>query len=100
MVVAQHLQGPVAFEFPSVDELMSAVHIRINIVQAARPQDCWQYEEDRGFVLWPGASLITALVKATQPEVSGELYSFSCYRACKYVFRHEQVAMDAPLPLS
>jgi hypothetical protein len=81
-----------------VDELVSAVHIRINIVQAARktmlafhtmqaerPQDCWQYDEDRGFVLRPGASLITALVKATQPEVSGELYSFSCYRASEYL---------------
>lgn len=97
-IVVAMLMGPVAFEFPSVDELVSAVQIRINIVQAARktmlafhtmqaerPQDCWQYDEDRGFVLRPGASLITALVKATQPEVSGELYSFSCYRASEYV---------------
>lgn len=97
-IVVAMLMGPVAFEFPNVDELVSAVHIRINIVQAARktmlafhtmqaerPQDCWHYDEDRGFVLRPGASLITALVKATQPEVSGELYSFSCYRASEYL---------------
>lgn len=97
-IVVAMLMGPVAFEFPSVDELVSAVHIRINIVQAARktmlafhtmqaerPQDCWHYDEDRGFVLRPGASLTTALIKATQPEVSGELYSFSCYRASEYL---------------
>lgn len=97
-IVVAMLMGPVAFEFPSVDELMSAIHIRINIVQAARktmlafhtmqaerPQDCWQYDEDRGFVLRPEASLTTALIKATQPEVSGELYSFSCYRASEYL---------------
>jgi len=97
-IVVAMLMGPVAFEFPSVDELVSAVHIRINIVQAARktmlafhtmqaerPQDCWQYDEDRGFVLRPEASLTTALIKATQPEISGELYSFSCYRASEYL---------------
>jgi hypothetical protein len=92
------LMGPVAFEFPSLDELVSAVRIRRNIVQAARkttlafhtveaerPQDCWIYDEDRGFVIKPGASLIDAMTKATQPEVSGALYSFSCYRATEYV---------------
>lgn len=97
-IVVTMLMGPVAFEFPSVDELVSAVRIRHNIVQAARkttlafhtseaerPQDCWTYDEDRGFTLRPGVSLITALTRATQPEVSGTLYSFSCYRATEYV---------------
>ncbi|MFZ3218785.1 MAG: hypothetical protein WA174_02070 [Rhodoferax sp.] len=97
-IVVAMLMGPVAFEFPSVDELLSAVRIRHNIVQAARkttlafhtseaerPEDCWTYDEDRGFVIRPDASLITALTKATQPEVSGALYSFSCYRASEYV---------------
>jgi hypothetical protein len=97
-IVVTMLMGPVAFEFPSVDELVSAVHIRRNIVQAARkttlafhtseaerPEDCWTYDEDRGFVIKPGASLIDAMTKATQPEVSGALYSFSCYRATEYV---------------
>jgi len=92
------LMGPVAFEFPSVDELMSAIRIRHNIVQAARkttlafhtsqaerPEDCWQYDEEHGFVIRPDASLIDALIKATQPDVSGMLYSFSCYRASEYV---------------
>lgn len=92
------LMGPVAFEFPSIDELISAIRIRHNIVQAARktmlafhtseaerPQDCWRYDEEHGFVIRPGASLIAALTKATQPEVSGALYSFSCYRATEYV---------------
>ncbi|MFZ3126596.1 MAG: hypothetical protein WA136_01145 [Rhodoferax sp.] len=97
-IVVAMLMGPVAFEFPSVDELLSAVRIRHNIVQAARkttlafhtseaerPEDCWTYDEDRGFVIRPQVSLITALTKATQPEVSGALYAFSCYRASEYV---------------
>lgn len=97
-IVVCMLMCPVAYEFPSVDELLSAVRIRINTVQAARkttlafhtvevnrPIDCWRYDEDRGFVILPGAPLIHALVKATQPEVSGDLYSFSCYRASEYL---------------
>ena len=92
------LMAPVGFEFPSLDELESAVCIRRNIVRAARkttlafdttaaerPEDCWTYDEDKGFTLLPGVPLIDALVKTTQPEVSGRLYSFSCYRATEYV---------------
>ncbi|MDE2418980.1 MAG: hypothetical protein KGN32_14350 [Burkholderiales bacterium] len=97
-IVVAMLMGPVAFEYPSVEELASAVRIRRNIVQAARkttlafhtseaerPEDCWTYNEDRGFVIKPGTSLIDAMTKATQPEVSGALYAFSCYRATEYV---------------
>ena len=108
------LMGPVAFEFPSLEELVSAVRIRRNIVQAARkttlafhtseaerPEDCWTYDEDRGFVIKPGASLIDAMTKATQPEVSGALYSFSCYRATEYVIvlgiAQELVQCNPPL---
>jgi len=92
------LLSPVAFQFPSHDELASAVRIRKNIVEAARkttlafdtdqaerPADCWTYSEDRGFTLLPGKPLVTALQKATQPDESGKLYSFSCYRATEYV---------------
>ncbi|MEO8022640.1 MAG: hypothetical protein ABI660_12275 [Polaromonas sp.] len=97
-IVVAMLMGPVAFEFPSINELVSAVRIRHNIARAAskttlafhtsqaeRPEDCWTYREDAGFVIRSGVSLITALAKATQPEVSGALYSFSCYRATEYV---------------
>lgn len=97
-IVVAMLMGPVPFEFPSLDECLSAVRIRINTVLAARktmldfqtseaerPQDCWTYDEDYGFTIRPGASLIDALTKATQPDVSGALYSFSCYRASEYV---------------
>lgn len=92
------LLGPVAFEFPGYGELASAVRIRKNIVEAARkttlafdtdeaerPADYWTYVEGCGFTILPGKSLITALQKATQPEASGRLYSFSCYRATEYV---------------
>ncbi|MDP1954711.1 MAG: hypothetical protein Q8K71_09560 [Polaromonas sp.] len=97
-IVLALLLGPVAHEFPDMDELVSAVRIRHATVQAARrttldfhtsqaerPEDCWAYKEDCGFVILPGASLIEALTKATQPDVSGTLYSFSCYRATEYV---------------
>jgi hypothetical protein len=84
-IVVCMLMCPIAYEFPSVEELLSAVRIRINTVQAARkttlafhtvevnrPTDCWRYDEDRGFVILAGASLIQSLVKATQPEVTGD----------------------------
>ncbi len=89
---------PIPFQFPSFDELMSHVRIRKFIVEAARktalafatqeaerPEDYWTYDEDRGFILVPGQPLITALQKATQPEESGKLYTFSCRRAGEYV---------------
>lgn len=92
------LLSPVAFEFPSHAELASAVRIRRNLVVAARrtalafhttevdrPEDCWTYSEDQGFTVRPGHALIPALQKATQPDTSGKLYSFSCYRATEYV---------------
>ncbi len=97
-IVLAMLMAPIPFAFPSVDELLSAVRIRRNIVQGARrtalafdteeaerPADYWTYAEETGFVVLPGASLVSALEKATQPEVSGQLYSFSCYRATEYV---------------
>ena len=92
------LLSPVEFEFPDHEELASAVRIRKNVVEAARaaalafhtteaerPADYWTYVKGRGFTILPGKSLITALQKATQPDASSELYSFSCYRATEYV---------------
>ncbi len=97
-ILLSMLLGPVAFEFPSHDELAAAVRVRKNIVEAARgtalafdtreadrPADYWAYDEDRGFTVLPGKSLVAALQKATQPDASGKLYSFSCYRATEYV---------------
>lgn len=92
------LMSPVTFEYPGYLEFAASVRIRQNIVNASRltalafhtskierPTDCWTYSEENGFILLPGKSLIEALRKATQPEVSGEQYSFSCYRATEYV---------------
>ena len=97
-IVICMLAGPVAFEFPGMDELQSAIRIRANIAQAAcktrlafhtsqaeRPPDCWTYHDGAGFVIQPDASLIEALTKATQPEVPNTPYAFSCYRATEYV---------------
>lgn len=92
------LNSPVLLEFPSVAELMAAVRVRRNIVRNAertclnfhtaaieRPDDCWRYSSDTGFVLTQGSPLIESLKKACQPEIAGQLYSFSCYRATEYV---------------
>ena len=92
------LASPVVVEFPTLDELRACIHIRRNIVTsgrrtelnfdtaaAERPDSCWCYHDGRGFTVKPGCSLINALKMATQPELSGHLYSFSCYRATEYV---------------
>jgi hypothetical protein len=52
---------------------------------AERPEAFWHYREDVGFLLQPQAGLVDALVAATQPERTGRLYDFSCYRATEYV---------------
>jgi hypothetical protein len=91
--------SPIAFAYQDYDELASAVNVRKNIVAcghktllafdttsaAERPSDCWTFSEDRGFTVLPGKPLIDALRKATQPELSGKRYAFSCYRATEYV---------------
>jgi hypothetical protein len=90
--------SPVPFPFPDHDELVSAVRIRMNIVRGARrtalafdtehaerPEEYWTYSTERGFTLKSGNSLIEALQKTTQPDRTGKLYSFSCYRATEYV---------------
>jgi hypothetical protein len=92
------LLSPVTFEYPSCEELSASMRMRRNIVEAARstslafhtskierPFDYWAYSEETGFTLLPGKSLIEALRQATQPEVSGSEYAFSCYRATEYV---------------
>lgn len=92
------LDSPMPLTFPSLDEFISAVRMRCNIVEAARrtamdfhtervdrPMEYWEYVEDKGFILKPGKCLIEALRQATQPALSGKLYAFSCYRATEYV---------------
>lgn len=89
---------PVTLEYPSCSELVSSIRIRENIVKASRrtalsfhaskierPADYWAYTKETGFTVLPGKPLIEALRKATQPEMSDERYSFSCYRATEYV---------------
>ncbi len=85
--------------FPSYQELISAIHIRKNIVEAAqktrlsfattsaeRPKDYWTYDSNTGFTILPEVSLKIALKKATQPGLLEKPYSFSCWRATEYIF--------------
>lgn len=97
-ILVSMLSSPIELDFPSYSELISAIHMRELIVCAARktsmafntdlvdrPIEHWTYEEDVGFILKSGKSLIEALLLATQPDRSGRLYGFSCYRATEYV---------------
>lgn len=92
------LLATVPFVFPTYEELAAAIRMRHHIVRAGylaelnfdtdateRPLDCWHYDEDAGFLLNQGVSIIQALTKATQPDGSHPAYSFSCYRATEYV---------------
>jgi len=92
------LGSPHRFSFPDVAALQSHVRVRRNMALAARktalafnteaaerPECDWHYEEEPGFILNPGRPLINALIAATQPEATGKLYDFSCYRATEYV---------------
>jgi hypothetical protein len=92
------LISPHLFKFKDLEALASAVRVRENIVKAARktalafrteaaerPVEYWRYVEEAGFILQPGTCLINALISATQPEATGKLYDFSCYRATEYV---------------
>ncbi|MCM0035496.1 MAG: hypothetical protein NBV66_06885 [Burkholderiaceae bacterium] len=92
-------RSPIAYCFPSIAELKAAVRVRHFAVDAARrtelafnpdgferPKECWTYVEGSGFLLNPGADMVEALIKTTQPEVSGQqLYTFSCGRAAEYI---------------
>ena len=92
-------RAPIAYCFPSFEELQAAIRVRHFAVDAARrtelafnpdgyerPQECWTYDENSGFLLRPGVDMVEALIKTTQPEVSGkQLYTFSCGRAAEYI---------------
>lgn len=90
--------SPIVFPFPGLKEFQASVKMRTQIARAAnqaelafdtegaeRPPQYWQYHESTGFILLPGQDLVEALTHTIQPEVSGKLYSFSCYRATEYV---------------
>ena len=92
------LGSPHRFAFRDMEALKSHVRVRRNMALAARltalafkteaaerPEADWHYEEEPGFILKPGRPLINALIAATQPEATGKLYDFSCYRATEYV---------------
>lgn len=97
-IVLALLASPVPLSFPSAQELLAAVRMRVHLVQAARrtvlnfgtaqaerPKHNWVYNEDRGFTIHPGCDLVQALEDATQPGEHGPRYSFSCYRASEYL---------------
>lgn len=96
--LAALLASPIGHGFADSATLASHLRVRRHIAEAAartalafkteaaeRPEAWWRYDEAHGFVLHAGADLIEALVAATQPEATGRLYDFSCYRASEYV---------------
>jgi hypothetical protein len=93
------LGSPHRFQFANLASLTSHIRVRRNMALAARkttlafkteaaerPQAYWQDGgDDAGFILQPGRCLVDALTAATQPDATGKLYDFSCYRATEYV---------------
>lgn len=92
------LSAPVRMDFANLQALQAHLRVRCNIALAAektalafridaaeRPIDFWHDEPDVGFLLKPDVCLVDALIAATQPERTGRLYDFSCYRATEYV---------------
>lgn len=93
------LGSPHRFQFATLASLTSHIRVRRNMALAAqkttlafkteaaeRPQAYWQDGgDDAGFILQPGRCLVDALTAATQPDMTGKLYDFSCYRATEYV---------------
>lgn len=92
------LAAPEAMVFSCVGQWQSHVRVRLNIARAAartalafnteaaeRPLDFWAEHPEHGFVLKPGVSLVDAIEAATQPEKTGRMYEFSCYRASEYL---------------
>lgn len=92
------LAAPQLLPFGDLQALQSHIRVRCHMVRAARrtalafktvaaerPSAFWHYDDEHGFLLRPGCDLIEAIVAATQPEATGRLYDFSCYRASEYV---------------
>ena len=97
-VVLAMLAAPQIMTFKSVAQLESHIRIRVNIARAAaktslafnteaaeRPSEYWQGDSETGFVIRQGVRLEHAIIAATQPEVTGRQYEFSCYRAAEYL---------------
>jgi hypothetical protein len=98
-ILVAMLASPHGFRFPSVAALASHIRVRQHIALAAqktalafkteateRPATYWRDGGDEhGFILQPGRCLVDALIAATQPDATGKLYDFSCYRATEYV---------------
>jgi len=89
--------SPVPLVFDSIEDLHLTLRIRCAIAQnarlvqmsfctgpAERPETHWHYKPGIGFCLNPEANLCEALRMATQPTLSGQVFSFSCYRASEY----------------
>jgi Protein-glutamine gamma-glutamyltransferase len=92
------LLAPIEFQFPSYEEFVSAIRIRVNIVKAAqasrcrfstaeaeRPSQYWTYDLEKGFMLVPGQPLAEALQASLRPAEPSKKYTFSCSRAAEYV---------------
>jgi hypothetical protein len=97
-IVVSMLAAPIVYEFADVASLASHIRVRRHIAQAAaesalsfktataeRPTAWWTEDPEHGFVLRAGRDLVDALEAATQPEITGQAYGFSCYRATEYV---------------
>lgn len=96
-VLTDFLVSPLRLDFPSFEELESAVRIRVGTVEVSaaaalrfdvdqyRPEAYWERLETGSFALRTGCSLVQGLAAAVRPEPGQEPYGFGCYRASEYV---------------
>lgn len=88
------LLSPIQFEYPSFDEFLSSINIRINIINAARktflkfnpikailPEEYWERQED-GYHLKNNKSLIDGIEKTIFDD---KKYSVGCRLASQFV---------------
>ena len=93
------LGSPVHFIYDSLNDLLSEISIRENICYYAskthvsintsnnikRPEKYFKNTES-DVILLDNKSLIDGIIYSLLPSISGNIYDFSCYRVCEYIF--------------
>ena len=98
-IIYSMLLSTEALIYPTYEEFVSAVNIRLNIVKNSknsflkfdcnsidRPIEYWIYNNEKGFILKEDKSLVKGLRESLIPSNNNKGYSFSCRRATEYIF--------------
>jgi hypothetical protein len=99
-IILSLLGSSIHFVYDSLDDLLSEISIRRNISYYAsktyvslntnddiiikRPEEYFK-NNDTDIILLEDASLIDGIIYSLLPELSNNLYEFSCKRVCEYI---------------